>query len=79
VSYIDALVTAGFTTMLGFIAFVVGQFALKLVVEPIQEQRRLVGEVAYAEILTNTVSKEPHADDVRRARHELRVSLGVDP
>jgi hypothetical protein len=39
-----ALITAG----LGFVAFVVGQFVLKLIVDPIQEQRRIVGEVTHA-------------------------------
>ena len=47
-SFGASLVTAGLTTMLGFFAFVLGQLALKLVVEPIQEQARLVGKVTHA-------------------------------
>jgi hypothetical protein len=43
-SVVTALITAG----LGFVAFVAGQFVLKLVVDPIQEQTRIVGEVAHA-------------------------------
>src|SRR3712207_4409551 len=40
-----SVVTALLTAALGF---VVGQFVLKLLVDPIQEQRRIVGRVAHA-------------------------------
>jgi hypothetical protein len=42
-SFAYALITALLTTALGLVVFVLGQFALKLIVEPIQEQRRAVG------------------------------------
>jgi hypothetical protein len=90
VSTLDALVTAGWTTMFGFIAFVLGQFALKLVVEPIQEQRRLVGEVAHAVIYYRNVGPDslpgPNPERGAEARRvyrdlaaRLRMNLQVVP
>ena len=47
-NWADVFVTAGATAGLGFIAFVVGQLVLTLIVQPVHEQARIVGEVAHA-------------------------------
>ena len=51
-----AIVTALVTALLAILVFVLTQSFLKLVLEPIQEQRRLIGEVASA----LTVYKKSH-------------------
>jgi hypothetical protein len=43
-----AIVTALVTALLAILVFVLTQSFLKLFLEPIQEQRRLIGEVATA-------------------------------
>src|SRR5215208_4694503 len=47
-SITTSLLTAGFTALLGLAVFVAGQFALKLFVEPIQAQKRVIGRTAHA-------------------------------
>ena len=66
--------TALITAALGFVFFVVGQFALKLFVEPIQEQARIVGEVAHALTYYRTVNSRPTASevDIAEARRKYR-------
>jgi len=89
-SFIDAIVTAGLTTALGLFAFVLGQFALKLVVEPIQEQKRVVGNVAHALTYYRNVGRsnpaKPDPERVGEARRvyrdlaaALRTNLRVVP
>jgi hypothetical protein len=66
--------TALITAALGFVFFVVGQFALKLFVEPIQEQARIVGEVTHALTYYRAVSSRPTASeaDIAEARRKYR-------
>ncbi len=71
---VDAIVTAGLTTGLGFFAFVLGQVALKLVVEPIQEQARAVGDVAHALVYYHNVGPgNPAGPDPERIAEARRV------
>ena len=73
-SFTDSIVTAGLTTGLGFLAFVLGQFALKLVVEPIQEQWRAVGNVTHALIYYRNVGpSNPTGPDPERVAEARRV------
>jgi hypothetical protein len=81
-SFTDSIVTAGLTTALGLFAFVLGQFALKLVVEPIQEQKRVVGSVAHALIYyrnvgpSNPTGPDPErVAEARRAYRDLAAAL----
>src|SRR5215216_7354222 len=39
------LLTASITVALGFLVFVLGQFIQRLCIEPIQEQKRIIGEI----------------------------------
>ena len=72
--FTDSIVTAGLTTALGLVAFVLGQFALKLVVEPIQEQKRLVGNVAHALIYyLNVGPSDPTGPDPERVAEARRT------
>ena len=86
----DSIVTAGLTTALGLFAFVLGQFALKPIVEPIQEQTRIVGEVTHALIYYRNVGRSnpagPDPEGVAEARRSyrdlaagLRTNLRVVP
>ncbi|MCX6705136.1 MAG: hypothetical protein NT162_02250 [Candidatus Woesebacteria bacterium] len=42
------LAIAGITTLLGFVVYVIGQVLTKFIIEPIQDQRRIIGEIADA-------------------------------
>jgi hypothetical protein len=85
----DAFVTAGLTTGLGLIAFVLGQLGLKLFVDPIQEQARTVGGVTHALTYYRHVSSsptDPSPEDIAEARRAyrdlaatLRMTLRVLP
>ncbi len=70
-----ALVTA----LLAVVAFVVGQGLLRFVVEPVQEQRRLIGEVAHALLFYANVyhlEQFNRPDERRQAElEEARVAL----
>lgn len=44
----SSLVTAALTAFFGVLVFVVGQFAQRFFLEPIQEQRKVIGEIAYS-------------------------------
>jgi len=59
-NWADVFVTAGATAGLGFIAFVVGQLVLTLIVEPVQEQARIVG----IENLPQTQIASPRSSNV---------------
>jgi hypothetical protein len=70
-----ALVTA----LLAVVAFLAGQAVLRFVVEPIQEQRRLIGDVAHAVLFyANVYHLEmfEHPNEQRRAElDEARTTL----
>lgn len=43
----EELTTAALTAFFGVLVFVIGQIAVKSFIEPIQEQRRVIGEIAF--------------------------------
>ena len=68
----SSLLTAGLTTLLGVVVFVFGQWVLKIYIEPIQEQRRIVGRVVHA---LRYYDRQPHALSARFAE----VTLEKEP
>ena len=77
------LLTASLTVALGFFVFVLGQFTQRLCIEPIQEQKRVIGEVAYflldyyadvASVAKSGLSEEA-SRELRRLAGELRSTL----
>src|SRR4051794_38171855 len=87
-----SLVTAAFTALLGTILLVVGQVVQRFLLEPIQEQSKTLGEVAYClTFLANISHVEPSrggafpadpreaSKDLRRLAGRLRASLWTVP
>ena len=70
------LLTAGFTVALGFIVFVLGQFTQRLCIEPIQEQKRVIGEIAYLLDYYGNVASVAKAGLTQEASRELRRLAG---
>jgi hypothetical protein len=71
--YRGPVVIALFTTAFGFVAFVLGQLALKLIVDPIQEQARVVGNVAHAlTYYRNVGPNDPTGHGLERAAEARR-------
>jgi len=60
------------TALLAVLAFVVGQAILRFVVEPIQDQRRVIGEIAYALLFYANVY---HLDQFNRPDEQRRAEL----
>jgi hypothetical protein len=83
-NWADAFVTAGLTAGLGFVAFVVGQLALDLIVKPTQEQARIVGEVAHALTYYRSVSSDTSGfgpegiEEARRTYRDLAARLRMN-
>jgi hypothetical protein len=82
------MLTAGLTTLLGLLVFVAGQIALKLVIEPIQEQRRVIGRTAHAlnyYYFNHSAGTHPQktleegSDRLRDLASELMVSVSAIP
>jgi hypothetical protein len=70
------LLTPGFTVVLGFFVFVLGQFTQRLCIEPIQEQKRVIGEIAYLLDYYGNVASVAKAGLTEEASRELRRSAG---
>jgi hypothetical protein len=75
------LLTASITVALGFFVFVLGQFTQRLCIEPIQEQKRVIGEIAYlldyygnVASVAKTGLTEEASRELRRLAGELRVT-----
>jgi len=83
----SAVLTAAITVIVGVVVFVLGQLAQKLLIEPIQEQKRTIGKVTHA--LTYYRNVGPDAPDGSESRTaearglyrdlaaELRMNLRV--
>ena len=77
------LLIAGFTVALGYVVFVLGQFTQRLCIEPIQEQKRVIGEIAYlldyygnvASVAKKAGLAEEASRELRRLAAELRSTL----
>jgi hypothetical protein len=67
-------VTAALTAVFGVAVFVAGQTVQRFVLEPVQEQRKILGEIAHAVLMYGNVD---HVADIR-ARN-LPVSWSVEP
>jgi hypothetical protein len=84
------VLTASLTVILGFVVFVFGQIAQRFFIEPIQEQRRVIGEIAHVTVYYANVDanvgrfSEPEArleasDTLRRLAGQLRSTLWTVP
>lgn len=77
-----ALLPAALTAVFGIFVFVAGQAIQRFMLEPIQEQRRLIGEIAYALLFYGNVNYgyQPGTvhteDDFNLARIHLRKLAG---
>ncbi len=67
-----ALATAGITALFGIIVFVLGQFIVKLVIDPLQEQARAIGEIAHALVYYAHVGEESSDAQQDKAREVYR-------
>ncbi len=81
-----SLLTAVFTASLAAVVFVFGQFLLKLVIEPIQEQYRAIGGITHALLYHANAYEEVAPEQVIEARQVyrdlaagLRVGVSVIP
>jgi hypothetical protein len=70
------LLIAGFTVALGYVVFVLGQFTQRLCIEPIQEQKRVIGEIAYLLDYYGNVASVAKAGLTEEASRELRRLAG---
>ena|SRR5215203_4634 len=70
------LLTAGITVVLGYFVFVLGQFIQRLCIEPIQEQKRVIGEIAYLLDYYGNVASVAKAELAEEASRELRRLAG---
>jgi hypothetical protein len=90
----SSLLIAAFTALLGVFVFVAGQFVQKFVLEPLHEQRTVIGEIAfsllfYANVMDMAARKneglvtlEDPVETVRKLRGlagKLRASLRTIP
>lgn len=80
------ILTAVFTASLAAVVFVFGQFLLKLVIEPVQEQYRAIGGITHALLYHANAYEEIDPDQVTEARRVyrdlaagLRVGVSVIP
>jgi hypothetical protein len=53
----NGALTAGLTVFAGFVVFVGGQIVQRFILEPIQEQRRVIGEIASALLYHDNVGR----------------------
>jgi len=78
--------TAALTVFAGFVVFVGGQIVQRFLLEPIQEQRRVIGEIAYVLLYHDNVGRfhtEEYRGEVgytlRRLAGELRRTRSTIP
>ncbi|MBC7809857.1 MAG: hypothetical protein H7175_01850 [Burkholderiales bacterium] len=84
----NSLETAALTAFFGVLVFVLGQFVQKFILEPIQEQRKVIAEIAFVLVFLRNVSKgsisteeELHEANatIRRLAAQLRATLWTIP
>jgi hypothetical protein len=72
----DNVLGAALTAFFAVLVYVLGQLLQKLFIEPIQDQRRIIGEVAFAIAFYANVSGEPidelELGEKRKAKEEIR-------
>ncbi len=70
------VLTAAITVVLGFVVFVFGQIAQRFFIEPIQEQKRVIGKIAYTVVYYGNVGKIVKAELREEAQRTLRKLSG---
>jgi hypothetical protein len=83
----NELLTAGLTVFGGAVVLVVGQIVQRFYLEPIQEQRRIIGEIAYALTYDANVVRELVVEEraeetaarLRRLASSLRATVRTIP
>jgi hypothetical protein len=70
------VLTAAITVVLGFVVLVLGHIAQRCFIEPIQEQKRIIGEIAYAVRYYRNVGHRSTPADRDEARRTLRKLSG---
>jgi|SRR5215212_4524461 len=83
----NELLTAGLTVFGGAVVLVVGQIIQRFYLEPIQEQRKIIGEIAYALIYDANVVRELFDEEranetatrLRRLASSLRATVRTIP
>jgi hypothetical protein len=83
----NELLTAGLTIFGGAVVLVVGQIVQRFYLEPIQEQRRIIGEIAYALIYDANVVRELFVEErvketvtrMRQLASSLRATVRTIP
>jgi hypothetical protein len=71
----EAITTAALTVFAGFVVFVLGQIVQRFVLEPIQEQRKVIGEIAHALLFYANVYRVPEAEEYERMSKERIADL----
>ena len=66
------MLTAAITVLLGLVVLGLGQIAQKFFIEPIQEQKRVIGEIAYAVIYYGNVGDMSPPEIRVEAQQKLR-------
>jgi hypothetical protein len=84
--YSSEVQTAAITVVLGFVVFVLGQIAQRFFIEPVQEQRRIIGRIAYVVLYyANVMALAPKqrqdqaSEELRKLAGELRSTLWTVP
>jgi hypothetical protein len=68
--------TAALTVFAGFVVFVSGQIVQRFLLEPIQEQRRVIGEIAYVLLYHDNVGRFTTEDYRGEVGYTLRSLAG---
>jgi hypothetical protein len=68
-----AITTAALTVFAGFVVFVAGQIVQRFVLEPVQEQRKVIGEIAHALLYYGNVYLVEEAEKLEELK-ERRIS-----
>jgi hypothetical protein len=70
------VLTAALTVVLGFVVLVLGQIAQRFFIEPIQEQKRIIGEIAYSVRYFRNVGHRSTDAEREEAHRTLRKLSG---
>ena len=73
---VNELLTTALTVVLGFVVFVFGQIAQRFFIEPIQEQKRVIREIAFAVLFYGNVGKFATPELRQEALETLRKLSG---
>jgi hypothetical protein len=71
----EAITTAALTVFAGFVVFVLGQIVQRFVLEPIQEQRRVIGEIAHALLFYANVHYEDSVEEYEKMSEQRILDL----